>query len=188
MKPDHVAFLASERWAQLLQQDLLPWLLGSASLGEDVLEIGPGPGLTTDLLRKLAPVVTAVELDPSLARQLSERLAGTNVEVVHADAARTPFADGRFSAVTCFHALHHVPTPAEQDALLAEVARVLRRGGAFLCADAVDSPSMRLAHAQQQETFVPLDPQTLTERLRGLGFSHVDVRVVDYQLLVRATR
>ena len=58
-----------------------------ADLGDDVLEVGPGPGLTTDLLRQRVAKVTAVELDEQLATALAGRLAGTNVDVVHADAA-----------------------------------------------------------------------------------------------------
>lgn len=188
MKSEHLSFLASERWAQMLQRDLLPWLLAGGSLGDDVLEIGPGPGLTTDLLRKLAPAVTAVELDASLAAHLRERLAGTQVEVVHADAARSPFVDGRFSAVVCFHMLHHVTSVAEQDAVFAEVARVLRPGGAFLCVDALDTDLLRDAHREQGETFVPLDPDRLHARLTPLGFGEVEVQKSDYQVLLRAVR
>jgi ubiquinone/menaquinone biosynthesis C-methylase UbiE len=188
MKTEHLTFLASEQWAQMLQRDLLPWLLADNSLGDDVLEIGPGPGLTTELLSTLAPSVTAVELDGSLAAQLSERLAGTRVEVVHADAARLSFADGRFSAVACFHMLHHVPSAAEQDAVFAEVARVLKPGGVFLCVDALDIEILRTAHREQGETFVPLDPAHLHTRLTSFGFRRVEVRVADYQVLVRALR
>jgi SAM-dependent methyltransferase len=188
MRDAHLAFLAGEGWARMLRTDLLPWLLAGGDLGDDVLEIGPGPGLTTDLLRELTPAVTAVELDPRLARSLRERLAGTSVEVVHGDAVRSGFADGRFSAVTCFHVLHHVPTPAGQDAVFREGARVLRPGGAFLCADALDLPGTRNAHEEQGETFQPLDPDRLPRRLEEAGFGAVELRAADYQLLVRAVR
>ena len=172
----------------MLQRDLLPWLQASGDLGEDLLEIGPGPGLTTDLLRTLAPAVTVLELDESLVTHLSARLAGTPIEVVHADASRTPFANNRFSAVACFHMLHHVPSRAQQDAVFAEVARVLRPGGVFLCADPIDIAPIRAAHQEQGETFVPLDPDDLQARLQHAGFSRAELHLADYQLLVRATR
>jgi hypothetical protein len=41
----------SVSWRQNLEQSLLPWALEGIDLGSDVLEIGPGPGLTTDWLR-----------------------------------------------------------------------------------------------------------------------------------------
>ena len=188
LRDEHLAFLDSERWTQMLRNDLLPWLLAEGGLGDDVLEIGPGPGRTTDLLRELAPAVTAVELDPRLARRLGERLAGTPVEVVHGDARRSGLAAGRFSAVACFHVLHHVPTPAGQDALFREAARVLRPGGVLLCADALDQPGTRTAHEEQGETFQPLDPALLPQWLADAGFRTVEQRAADYQLLVRAVR
>ena len=51
MNESHIEILSSPRWAEMLERDLLPWVDSVADLGDDVLEIGPGPGLTTDLLR-----------------------------------------------------------------------------------------------------------------------------------------
>src|SRR6516162_6341162 len=114
----------------MLETDLLPWLVGVADLGDDVLEVGPGQGLTTDLLRARADRVTAVEVDGALAAALAERLSGSNVEVIHGDGTDTGLASGRFSAATSFAMLHHMPTPELQDRLFAELYRVLRPGGA----------------------------------------------------------
>lgn len=52
MNEYHLEMLSSPKWAEMLERDLLPWIVSVGELGEDVLEIGPGPGLTTDLLRK----------------------------------------------------------------------------------------------------------------------------------------
>src|SRR5205085_2692585 len=87
---------------------------------------GDEVGRTTDVLRHMTPRLTAVEVDVELAQALAERLAGTNVEVVHADATDLPWPDDRFTAALSFIMLHHVPSPAQQDRLLAEVVRVLR--------------------------------------------------------------
>ena len=51
------------------------WALGDAQLGEDVLEIGPGYGATTDVLSESVPNLTAVEIDSDLAARLIERYA-----------------------------------------------------------------------------------------------------------------
>ena len=96
-----------------------------------MLELGPGPGLTTDLLRKRVPHLTAIEIDRQLAESLASRLNGGNVEVVKGDATEMPFANAQFSSSVCFTMLHHVHTPALQDQLLREVWRVLRPGGVF---------------------------------------------------------
>lgn len=101
--------------------------------------------MTTDLLRERLVKLTAVEIDEELAARLASRLAGTNVEVVHADATAMPFDDGRFSAAVSFTMLHHVPSTELQDRLFAEVARVVRPGGAFVASDSVASDE--LAHS-----------------------------------------
>jgi len=71
----HLQFLASPEWARMLESELLPWVEAAGNLGDDVLEIGPGPGLTTDLLRRRVSRVTAVEVDPNLGQALKVRLA-----------------------------------------------------------------------------------------------------------------
>jgi hypothetical protein len=38
---------------------VIPWALDGLDPGEDVLELGPGPGLTTDVLRERAARLTA---------------------------------------------------------------------------------------------------------------------------------
>jgi SAM-dependent methyltransferase len=188
MNAGHLAFLASDQWAQMLREDLLPWLTAEGDLGDDVLELGPGPGRTTELLQECAARVTAVELDERLAAALAERLAGSNVEVVHGDGARTGLSAARFSAVTCFHMLHHVPSEQLQDELFAEAFRVLRPGGSFLIADALDLALLRERHAAENETFVPVDPDGLAERLRRAGFADCQIEQGSYQLLCRAAK
>ncbi len=188
MNSGHLAFLASDEWARMLRSDLLPWLTADGELGDDVLELGPGPGRTTDLLRERAAQVTAVELDERLAQTLADRLSDSNVAVVQGDATQTGLEPNRFSAVTCFHVLHHVPTVQLQDQLFAEACRVLRPGGTFLFADALDQPGVRQRHAAESETFLPVDPRGLAHRLQLAGFGESQIEQGDYQLLCRARK
>jgi hypothetical protein len=44
---NHLRMLSSPRWAEILRTHVLPWLESAGELGDDVPEIGPGPGLTT---------------------------------------------------------------------------------------------------------------------------------------------
>jgi hypothetical protein len=85
----HLRILSSQEWAETLQVEMLPWVAEAGDLGDDVLELGPGPGLTTDLLRQRVRKLTAVEIDPALATALRDRLAGSNVTVVQTDATCT---------------------------------------------------------------------------------------------------
>ena len=164
---------------------MLPYALADARLGDDVLEVGAGPGLTTDLLREQVPRLTAVELDPELAGQLADRMAGTNVEVVHADATALPFEDGRFTGAVSFTMLHHVPTAELQDRMFADVARVLRPGGVFVASDSL--PSDELAAFHYDDVYNPIDPATVAGRLAAAGFSAVDVRSNEYGWAAQAT-
>ena len=163
----------SAGWRKTVERDVLPWVLNGVDLGSDVLEVGPGPGITTDLLRPRIDRMTAIEIDAALAQSLCARLQGTNVNVVHADATRMPFEDARFSGAVCFTMLHHVPSPELQNALLREVKRVLEPGGCFVGVDSRQSLGMRLIHIH--DTLVPIDPDSFVARLEAAGF--IDVQV-----------
>jgi SAM-dependent methyltransferase len=182
---NHLLMLASPRWAEILRTQVLPWLESVSALGDDVLEIGPGPGLTTDLLLTLTARITAVEVDPGLAAQLARRLAGSNVEVINASAERTGLAADRFSAVACFAVLHHTETPATQDRVFAELLRVLRPGGILVGSEGYDNERTRRAHDGDQ--FVPVDPDGLPQRLGAIGFTDIGVArgELDYRFHAR---
>jgi SAM-dependent methyltransferase len=186
MNEAHLRFLSSPEWARMLEADLLPWVEAAGDLGDAVLEIGPGPGLTTDLLRRRAARVTAIEMDATLAGRLAERMAGTNVEVLCADATRSGLPPARFSAAACFSMLHHMPSAAAQDALFAEVHRLLRPGATFLGVDSRDLEPIRLGHAD--DVWVPVDPQTMPARLAAAGFGGVSIAVGDYQFRFVASK
>src|SRR5437868_1582222 len=92
----HQWLCRSARWQKTIEQRV-PWAIAGADLGQHVLELGPGPGLTTDLLRLTTQRLTAIELDSKLAESLAMRLRGSNVEVVIGDATTMPFHDAQFS-------------------------------------------------------------------------------------------
>jgi SAM-dependent methyltransferase len=183
---NHLRMLASPRWAQVLRQHVLPWLESVGDLGDDVLEIGPGPGLTTDLLLTLTTRITAVEVDAGLARQLARRLAGSNVEVINASAERAGLAADRFSAAACFAVLHHTETAVVQDHVFAELLRVLRPGGVLVGSEGYDNERTRLAHAGDQ--FVPVDPDELPQRLGAVGFTEIGVEHGEIDFRFRARK
>ncbi len=186
MNNSHLRNLSSPERARWLRAELLPWLEETPRLGEDVLEIGPGPGLTTDLLRVNAALVTALESDPALAKALATRLAGTNVTVLEGDAVRSELPTDRFSAVCCFSMFHHVPTVELQDQIFMEIDRVLRQGGWLFGEDPLDSAFARLHHSG--DTFVPLDPDTLEWRLHAAGLRNVDIRAGFHRIKFSATK
>ena len=186
MNAEHLRLCASDEWRDILRDLVLPYALDHADLGDDVLEIGPGPGRTTELLRAELPRLTALELDEALAASLASRLAGTNVEVVQGDATSMPFEDGRFTGAVSFTMLHHVPTVEQQDELFAQVARVLRPGGVFVASDSVASDDLAALHTD--DTYNPVDPATVESRLSAAGFGSVEVRANELGWVAHATR
>jgi ubiquinone/menaquinone biosynthesis C-methylase UbiE len=186
MNDAHIELLTSEEWEEHVRDELVPEALEGVRLGARLLEVGPGPGKTTDVLRYAVEHLTAVEVDPVLAAELADRLAGTNVEVVEADATALPFADGSFTSASSFTMLHHVPTPELQDLLLAEVARVLEPGGVFVGADSYDSDEMRELHVD--DVLIPVDPSTFPERLHRAGFGDVEITRLETSFCFRARR
>lgn len=169
----HRRLCRSQAWAEKVRTTILPSVLDGLDLGTDVLELGPGPGRTTEQLLALAPRLTAVELDVAAASRLRARLDDPRLAVVAGDATALPFPDASFDAVLCLTMLHHVPTPAAQDRVLAESVRVLRPGGVLAGSDGLLTPRFRLIHLF--DVLVVVDPATLPARLRAAGLE--DVRV-----------
>lgn len=169
-----------------MREDLLPVATDELELGEDVLEVGPGFGPATDALADRGGRVTALEIDPLLARSLRARLAG-RAEIVQGSGTAMPFADARFSAAVCFTMLHHVPSAEEQDLLFAEVRRVLRPGATFAGTDSSGRGiGFFLLHIA--DTKVLIDPDELAPRLLAAGFEDVAVSADRDRVRFRARR
>ncbi|HEX7359576.1 MAG TPA: class I SAM-dependent methyltransferase [Bryobacteraceae bacterium] len=162
-------------WKRKVEAEILPWALAGVDLGTTLLEVGPGPGVTTDLLRTRVPQLSCVEIDRKLAASLADRMQGSNVQVFCDDATALPFAAASFDTAVCFTMLHHVPSPALQDRLLAEVARVLRPGGIFAGTDSLYSRFFHLLHLF--DTMVVVDPASFAKRLKNAGFARAQVEI-----------
>ena len=176
----------SDWWRRTVLNDIMPWGLDGVELGKQVLEIGPGPGMTTDYLRERVDHLTSLEIDRELATALRSRLGAGNVEVVDGDGTNMPFEDGSFSSALSFTMLHHVPTLELQDQLLRETYRVLRLGAIFAGVDSRDGWIMKVIHIG--DVMVLVDPDTFGERLERAGFRDVIVDANDRRFRFRGTR
>lgn len=172
-------FCGSDEWRQMIRDVILPWAIGDEQLGDDVVEVGPGYGATTDVLSTAVAHLTCVELDADLATMLMDRFADTpSVQIVNADATSLDYPDGRFTGAACFTMLHHVEPAQRQDQLLAEIARVLRPGAVLVASDSLASEPLQQMHAG--DTYNPIDPQTLPDRLASAGFVDIEVRTNEF--------
>lgn len=175
MNENHAKLCPSPEWAQHLQTDVLPRVTAEADLGEELVEVGPGPGAATEWLRQRVKRLVAVEFDEAAADRLKARYAGTNVEVVWGDATDMAFPDESFDSSGSFTMLHHVPTAALQDRLLSEILRVLRPGGVLVGSDSLASDGLHQFH--EGDTYNPVEPGWFVGRLQTIGFEKITVRV-----------
>jgi SAM-dependent methyltransferase len=175
MNENHARLCPTPEWAKYLQTDVLPVVTRDVDLGAAMLEIGPGPGAATDWLRHKVEQLTVVEIDEAAAGLLAERYSGTNVAVRTGSGADLDYPDGSVDSVGTFTMLHHVPTLALQNKILAEAFRVLRPGGALVGADSL--PGNDLHHFHADDTYNPVDPASLIGRLQTIGFGQITVIV-----------
>ncbi len=185
MNGNHAKLLGSPEWAAHLHEDILPAVTDGVDLGASMLEIGPGPGAATEWLRHRVGRLAALELDPAAAAALRDRFAGSNVEVVAGDATALPYPDESFDSVGMFTMLHHVPTRALQDAILAGALRALRPGGTLIGSDSL--PSALLHDFHEGDVYNPVEPAAFLIRLQTLGFGEITI-TAGHTLLFRARK
>lgn len=101
--------------------------------GRRVLEVGCGRGFALiPLARLLGPSrLVGLDIEPDFLAEARARIedAGVTAELVPGDARALPFPDASFDLVLDFGTCYHISRAEEA---LAEVARVLAPGGAFV--------------------------------------------------------
>ncbi|WP_171052537.1 class I SAM-dependent methyltransferase [Ruegeria sediminis] len=95
-----------------------------AAPGKAVLDLCCGHGNASEALVEMGATVTGLDFSPAMLARA--RLRVPKATFVEADASRMPFEDNRFDAVVCNVGFGHLP---DADAVLREIARVLRPGG-----------------------------------------------------------
>jgi trans-aconitate 2-methyltransferase len=156
--------------------------------GTDVLDLGCGSGdFTARLVPLVAPGgVVGVDVSPSQVAHARAHHPGPEFVAGRAQDVGGLFAPASFDAVVSVATLHWVPA-ADQPAVLAGVARVLRRGG-VLRADLGGAGQIAAARAVLDEVSArhggPASPWCFpgpdgyAELLRGAGLTPRTVRLV----------
>ena len=100
--------------------------LAGVAAGQQVLDVGCGPGaLTAELAQRLGPAAVSA-VDPSEPFVAAARERHPAVTVRRAAAEQLPFADGAFDAALAQLVVHFMADPVVG---LGEMGRVTRRGG-----------------------------------------------------------
>jgi SAM-dependent methyltransferase len=101
-----------------------------------VLDYGCGPGRWVSFLRAEGCAYSGVDIADEMLAIARRRHPG--VEFGNMDSDRIPYADNTFDLVWCIAVLHHNPYPA-QEAIISEMARVLRDDGSLVLFEGLGS-------------------------------------------------
>jgi ubiquinone/menaquinone biosynthesis C-methylase UbiE len=120
--------------------------IGQAS---EVADVGTGTGFVAAGLAPRVERVIGIDNAPAMlevARENLRALGASNVDLVVGEASRLPLEDGAVDAAFANMVLHHSEDP---EAMLREMARIVRPGGTVAIADEVAHPYawMREEHA-----------------------------------------
>lgn len=143
----------------------------------DVLELGSGTGLHTYALVQTGARVVASDISSHVLEVLSQRIGGVTTQV--ADIESLPFGDQSFDVVSSAGSLSY----GKPDLVDAEVRRVLRTDGTFICVDSLNHNPIyrfnRLLHYMSGDrTKSTLRRMPTLERIQSIsrGFKSAEVR------------
>ncbi|MGW7087457.1 methyltransferase domain-containing protein [Streptomyces sp. NPDC054871] len=176
--------------------------LGLAAAGSRALVVGSGRGILARGLARLGFEVVAVDPSSAATALASEADDGLGITYRTTPAEELDLPGGSFDLVYCADTLEITEQP---DAVLADAARVLRPGGAFVYDTVNRTPVSRLIYLGAFQAFpatriMPRGryaahrlrrPAELAEALDRAGLSARDVSAFkprDVRSLVRATR
>jgi SAM-dependent methyltransferase len=157
-----------------------------------VLDLACGPGNFTRSIASSGKDTAVVGFD--LARQMLERAVRltpetsfSNVCYLRGDALGLPFESGSFDAVVCCGALQLF---TNYDRALAEISRVLRVGGEFVCQTIVGPKAtpLWLRMADRVMKFGYFHYDDLTRRLSSLRLNIVDEESSKVSFIFRAAK
>ena len=117
------------RWHEM-QLELLDWFF-IPSAGERVLDVGCGSGVFANRLAELGAQVTAVDSNAESVEYGARTFARDNLEFRRGLLDELNLPENSFDSAVCLEVIEHV-WPAQTDALLADLRRVLRPGGRLL--------------------------------------------------------
>ncbi|HUY47093.1 MAG TPA: class I SAM-dependent methyltransferase [Streptosporangiaceae bacterium] len=150
------------------------------------LEVGPGPGVSAEIIRRYANGLVVLERQLRLLPGLRSRLDGTTL-IVAGDAVAMPFGSAEFTSVLSIMVLHHVWRPGDRERMLQESFRVLKPGGILAGVDATPAAlRRRLVHLGDRVS--PVDGPKLLTELGEAGFERAAIHNRGSKFKFSATR
>jgi ArsR family transcriptional regulator len=135
--------------------------------GMTVGDLGCGTGQVSELIAPHVAKVIAVDGSTDMVQAARKRLKGLHtVDIRRGDIEALPIDEGQLDAAVVALVLHHVPEPARA---LAEIHRVLKRGGRVLIVDML--PHDRVEYQQQMgHVWLGFSDKTVKKLLEAAGF------------------
>ena len=153
-------------------------LLAQVPQGGNVLEIGIGTGgLLTELAMRSAKVI-GVDHSPAMLEEARRRLADqgvSGVELRLGEMTHLPLSDSSVECVVANMVLHHAADPP---AVLADIKRVLAKGGTLLLAD-LARHEREAAREQLADQWLGFEKVELTLWLSAAGFGDIRIELIE---------
>ncbi len=153
-------------WNSAEISEALRWVIEQLALNSalEVLDVAAGTGLFGSAIAPHVRNVTAVDISPKMLEigtQRAGELGISNIAFVEGTAEALPFADESFDLVVTRYSLHHMLDPL---AVLREMARVARAGGAVVAVDmlAHDDPAVAVRQNELERSVDPTHTRMLT--------------------------
>jgi SAM-dependent methyltransferase len=175
--------VSRKRWSDEDFRQMAHWLRPYVPPGGLLADLGGGTGeLGAGLAFELGAQAVIVDATPQMLRRVD---AVPWVSVRLATAETLPFPDGYFAALVCCDAFHHF---RDQDAVVREIARVLRPHGGVLILDLDPRGSERIVSVLERLVGEPAGFRTpagmellmrehgidgRSQRQRGSGYAFV---------------
>jgi len=115
-----------------------------------VLEIGCGSGYGAEYLSESASHIAAIDISKGGVSQCWDKYSKGNLHFVLGDGTNLPFKHSSFDVVMSFQVIEHIEPKFVLD-YLAEIRRVLRTGGTFICS----TPNKKLRLLPLQKPWNP---------------------------------
>ncbi len=158
--------------------------------GENILDIGTGPGVLVPYLRDRLGQngrVCAFDFSMEMARQAMRKLKNNADTVLRADVHHIPFKDETFDRAICFAAFPHFFDPQKA---LREMARAVRPGGTVIVAHLLSREELAEHHARHSSVkrdILPEEPQ-MRSLFSSAGLSISEIVDKPGRYLARASK
>ena len=116
--------------------------------GESVLDVGTGTGILLPFLRNAighTGMLVAMDFSLNMLMQANSRLSQDGIALINAGVGAIPLKSEQFDKVTCFSAFPHFP---DKQKALAEMVRVLKKGGAVWIAHLQSTEELASLHSK----------------------------------------